>query len=172
MPKSSVIAAAVLLFGASAAAGLLHDAVKSNDLAKLQELIEAGEDLTAQDKFIGTALHFAGLRGNVEAARLLVDAGADVNLPKWDSQQTALHMAAWRGRVDAVEFLIEVGADVEARADQGDTPLQGCGSWTMFEPLWASLISVRRRFGLRSLANPGPPGPRPSLDRPNSDLVR
>ena len=34
-----------------------HDAVENDDLARLHELIEAGEDLTAQDKFVGSALH-------------------------------------------------------------------------------------------------------------------
>ncbi len=95
MRKSLMVAAATLLIGTSAAvSGPLHDAVKDGDLARLQELIAAGEDLTAQDKFVGTALHWAALADNIDAARLLIDAGTDVNLPKIGSQQTALHIAA------------------------------------------------------------------------------
>ncbi len=60
-------------------AGPLHDAAKDADIARLQELIAAGEDLEAQDKFVGTALHWAALTGNVDAARILIEAGADVN---------------------------------------------------------------------------------------------
>ncbi len=76
MLKPLMFAVAMLLIGAWAAlAGPLHDAVKDGDLARLKELIAAGEDLTAQDKFVGTALHWAALKENVDAARLLIDAG-------------------------------------------------------------------------------------------------
>ena len=71
MAKSLMVATAALLIGTSAAmAGPLHDAVKDSDLVRLQELIAAGEDLTAQDKFVGTALHWAALTDNIDAARL------------------------------------------------------------------------------------------------------
>ena len=99
--RSLTVAAATLLIGTwAASAGPLHDAVKDGDLARLQELIDAGEDLTADDKFVGTALHWAALTNNIEAARLLIGSGADVNLPKIGSQQTALHLAAERGSID------------------------------------------------------------------------
>jgi len=125
MAKSLMVAAATLLIGASAAlAGPLHDAVKDDDLARLQELIAAGEDLAAQDRFVGTALHWAALTDNGDAARLLIDGGSDVNLPKIGNQQTALHIAAQRGSVEVATLLIEAGADIEARdADAGQTPL-------------------------------------------------
>ncbi len=117
MLKSLMVAATVMLIGTSAAlAGPLHDAVKDGDLARLQELVAAGEDLTAQDKFVGTALHWAALKDNADAARLLIDAGTDVNLPKIGSQQTALHIAAERGSVEVATILIEAGADIDARA--------------------------------------------------------
>ncbi len=125
MQKSLMVATAVLLIGTSAAvAGPLHDAVKDGDLARLQELIAAGEDLTAQDKFVGTALHWAALKDDIEAARLLIDAGSDANLPKiGGGQQTALHIAAERGSVEVARLLVEAGADIEARTDEGATPL-------------------------------------------------
>ena len=102
MPKSRMALAAVvtvLLGASSATAGPLHDAVRDGDVAGLQELIAAGEDLAAQDKFVGTALHWAALKGNAEAARLLIGAGVDVNWRKIGDQQTALHIAAERDSV-------------------------------------------------------------------------
>ena len=71
-------------------------------------------------------LHWAALKDDVDAARLLITAGADVNLPKIGSQQTALHFAAERGSVEVATVLIEAGADIEARAaaaDEGYMPL-------------------------------------------------
>lgn len=55
--------AAVLFITASvtAHAGPLHDAVKDGDIAGLRDLIAAGEDLEAQDKFVGTELNWAAL---------------------------------------------------------------------------------------------------------------
>ncbi len=122
--SKSLIAATVLLIGTSVAfAGPLHDAVKDGDLARLQELIAAGEDLTAQDKNVGTALHWAALKDNIDVARLLIEAGTDVNLPNTGSKQTALHIAAFSGSVEVAVLLIEAGADAEARNLYGDTPL-------------------------------------------------
>jgi ankyrin repeat protein len=129
MLKSLIVATATLLIGACVAlAGPLQDAVKNDDLARLQELVEAGEDLNAEDIF-GTALHLAALNNNVDAARLLIDAGTDVNLPqRGGGQQTALYIAAQRGSVEVVTILIEAGADVEARSEYGFTPLHGAAS--------------------------------------------
>jgi hypothetical protein len=119
-----LIAATVLLIGTSVAfAGPLHDAVKDGDLARLQELIATGADLTVQDRLVGTALHWAASTDNIEAARLLIEAGTDVNLPKIDNHQTALHIAAFGGSVEVAVLLIEAGADAEVRTTYGDTPL-------------------------------------------------
>ena len=130
--KSLMVAAFLLLIVTSAAvSGPLHDAVKDGDLVRLRELITAGEDLSAQDKFVGTALHWAALTDNSHAARLLIAAGADVNLPKIGSGQTALHIAAERGSVGVAMALIEAGADIEARtaaAADGYTALQAAAS--------------------------------------------
>ena len=124
MLKSLLRVTLILLIWSSASiAGPLHDAVKDGDLARLQELIEAGEDLAAQDKFVGTALHWSALKDNADAARLLIDAGADVNRPKIGSQETALHIAAERGSIETATLLFRMGADIEARTETGATPL-------------------------------------------------
>ena len=132
MPKLLIVAAATMLIGTSAVvAGPLHDAVKNDDLARLQELVEAGEDPNAMDKFVGTALHWAAFKNNIDAARLLIDAGADVKLPKrGGGKQTAMHFAAERGSVDVATLLVEAGADLEALTDEGNRPPTRC---TAFE---------------------------------------
>ncbi len=117
--------AAALFIAASvtANAGPLHDAVKDADIARLQELIAAGEDLEAQDKFVGTALHWAAITGNVDAARILIEAGADLNTHARADGTTALHVAAQGGSVEVATLLIEAGAETEARDTDDGTPL-------------------------------------------------
>jgi hypothetical protein len=60
---------------------------------------------------------FAAFTGDVTAARLLIKAGADVNLQAHDSEDTALHHAV-RAPLNAVEFtelLLSVGARVDLK---------------------------------------------------------
>ncbi len=104
-------------------AGPLHDAVKDGDIAQLQKLVAAGEDLEAQDKFVGTALHWAALAGNADAARILIEAGADLNTHARADGTTALHVAAQRGSVEVAAVLIEAGAETVSRDTAGGTPL-------------------------------------------------
>ena len=109
------VAALFIAASVTANAGPLHDAVKNADIAQLQKLIAAGEDLEAQDKFVGTALHWAALTGNADAARILIEAGADLNTHARGDATTALHVAAQTGSVEEVAaVLIEAGAETES----------------------------------------------------------
>ena len=60
-------------------------------------------------------------RGDVAAARALVQKGADVNAPQSDGA-TALHWAVYRDSVDAVDMLMRAGAKSAANRE-GMTPL-------------------------------------------------
>src|SRR4029077_16003640 len=68
-----------------------------------------------------TALHFAARAGDVEAARLLVDAGANVN-DQSASGISATVLAAHSNHDDVVALLLERGADANA-AGAGYTAL-------------------------------------------------
>jgi ankyrin repeat protein len=125
-----LFAAAVLIGMSPAVSGPLHDAVKDSDLVRLQELIEAGEDLNAQDNFVGTALHWVALKNDIEAARLLIAAGADVNLPRIRDTETAnkqgitpLMNAASVDAVDMIDLFVAEGADIDAKRGSGLTAL-------------------------------------------------
>jgi ankyrin repeat protein len=68
-----------------------------------------------------TALMFAARSGDVASARLLVDAGANVN--DLDARGiSVVTLAAHSGFLDLVEFLLDKGADPN-RSDAGFTPL-------------------------------------------------
>lgn len=60
--------------------------------------------------------------GHVEVARLLLDSGAQVNMPA-DSFESPLTLAACGGHVELAELLIQRGAALEEVNDEGYTPL-------------------------------------------------
>uniref|UniRef100_A0A8C4Y967 Ankyrin repeat and KH domain containing 1 n=1 Tax=Gopherus evgoodei TaxID=1825980 RepID=A0A8C4Y967_9SAUR len=63
-----------------------------------------------------------GSDGHVEVARLLLDSGAQVNMPA-DSFESPLTLAACGGHVELAALLIERGANLEEVNDEGYTPL-------------------------------------------------
>ena len=62
----------------------------------------------------GSALITAAHEGQLEVARLLLAAGADVNLVV-DGDENALIQAAWEGELEMVRLLLDAGADPNAR---------------------------------------------------------
>lgn len=87
--------------------------------------------------------------GDLELARLLLSAGADVNA-RDKSGETPLHRAAEEGRTDVVRLLPEAGADSEV-ADAGGLSCCGCGAGAWFCGNCRLAACVRRRGTLRIL---------------------
>ena len=92
----------------------------------LAELLDAEPELArawSKDGF--TALHLASFFGEEEAARLLLERGAEVNLVARNERihVTPLHSAAAGGHAAIVKLLLEHGADPNAAQDGGFTPL-------------------------------------------------
>jgi ankyrin repeat protein len=92
-----------------------------------------------------TAIHFAAQQGNVETARRLLDAGADVNSPHQE-HGSPLVIAIASGHKDLARFLLENGADPNIKDAWGIAPLhyalhKGVLILNNFKP------SVTDRFG-------------------------
>ena len=68
-----------------------------------------GSDPTEMGGF--TALHFAARQGHLDAARALVEAGANVNLPSASDRDSALTIATINANFDIGKFLLDHGAD-------------------------------------------------------------
>ena len=60
--------------------------------------------------------------GQVDAARLLLDKGADVNRADYHGS-TPLHLACAAGHLDVARLLLEKGAEVDRATESGYTPL-------------------------------------------------
>jgi ankyrin repeat protein len=79
-------------------------------------------DVNATNADGENALHWAAQSNDLENARLLIDAGINID-QRGDLGRTPLHEAAAFGHRDMVLFLIESGADVHALTE-GDTPFR------------------------------------------------
>ncbi|KAM6954026.1 ankyrin repeat and SOCS box protein 2-like [Aplochiton taeniatus] len=97
----------------------IHFAAEYNRNAILEMLIKAGFDVNAQlsDDHAKmyrdqrrTSLYFSVFNGNLEAAEILLEAGANPNLDRFN----ALLVAVKSGIMDMVTVLVQYGADINA----------------------------------------------------------
>ncbi|MDJ1482516.1 ankyrin repeat domain-containing protein [Cytophagaceae bacterium YF14B1] len=101
--------------GAKAPEVDIHTAIVKDDIKALQQHIEAGTDLNEKDPFGGSSpLITAALFGKTEAAKMLIDAGADLNFKNKDGS-TPLHTAAFFCRPEIVKMLLDKGVDKTIR---------------------------------------------------------
>ena len=93
--------------------------------AAVRLLLERGADPNQESQhaqIVVRPIHSAVADGgSVEIARLLIDAGADVNARRPDGG-TALHTAAHEGNSELVELLLARGADASLLMQGRDTP--------------------------------------------------
>ena len=101
----------------SACATTIADHVKEGNLTAARNMIAQGVDVNRNHHPYPHPLWIAALYRNLEAAKMLVDAGADVNLSK------ALYISVERNNLDMVNFLLQSGADVNHQDYYGNTPL-------------------------------------------------
>ena len=92
----------------------LSQAAARNDAAALRQLLDAGHKPDERDGDSWSALIWAARSGSVDALKVLLDAGADVNLPgssgdNWDA--TPLQHAILERQPAAVALLLDRGAD-------------------------------------------------------------
>ncbi len=99
----------------------LAGAARMGDLEAIKQHIADGVDVNALF-FEMPPLTWAAMMGQTEAARLLLQHGAEVNGRNSDDN-TALHLAIFLGRAGTAELLLKSGADVNAKNDDGATPV-------------------------------------------------
>ena len=99
--------------------GALHRAASFGGVDKLIALLTARPDAVDEPDAVGlTPLQYAALWGQIEAAKLLIEHGADVNLAKnW----SPLHYAAAEGEEALAAVLLDAGSDINIRSKADDT---------------------------------------------------
>jgi ankyrin repeat protein len=106
----------------------LHEAADRGHADIVAFLIEQGlsvglkEDYGATPLFLCSQAEFATADRYVAVARVLLDNGADVNVPA-PRKLTPLHRAAYLGHSEMVELLLNADANPDARDEDGKTPL-------------------------------------------------
>jgi ankyrin repeat protein len=101
--------------GQSELNGQVISAIGEGDVAALAAALEAGANPNAESSPGRPALFLASRRGNAEAVRLLIDAGADIEAETAES--SILAAAAFEGHVEIIEELLDAGADINATGD-------------------------------------------------------
>jgi len=98
-------------------------AAASGNIEAIEQHLEAGIDVDAKETpGGGTPLIVAAIFGQTEAAKLLIEKGANVNGTSNDGA-TALHAAAFFCHTEIVKMLLGKGAVVDAKNMRGETPL-------------------------------------------------
>ena len=112
----------MLAASAAAAQTSVADAVMNRDVAGLRALLQKKAEVNAPQIDGSTALHWAVYHDNLQAADLLIAAGAN---PKAVTREgvTPLAMATQFGSVAMVERLLKAGADPKELGPNGETML-------------------------------------------------
>src|SRR6266481_1808728 len=98
------------------------DPQDSNLPAQIKEELQAKIEAWSNESqnIINNAFIYACMHNRIDAAKLLLDKGAEINTipPGFDYAGTGLHNAAVNGHRAMVEFLIESGADANIRDEE------------------------------------------------------
>lgn len=101
----------------------LFDALLTEDLTLLTELLEAGCEVNAQDEEGRTALIQATIYNNVEVVQILIHNGAKLNTRDFFGGNAALHFTAQNHSLDILQILLKNKAEVDIQDIHGNTPL-------------------------------------------------
>ena len=110
---------------------LINAAANGHEKCTLALLLARADVNSTNVSNFYTPLTSAAERGQTACLKLLINAGADVNIPD-PNGETPLIRAAWNGHEECVELLINSGADVNAIDCHRNSPIM-CTAWRGYE---------------------------------------
>ncbi|CAL1138291.1 unnamed protein product, partial [Cladocopium goreaui] len=131
--------------------GDIHAAVRADDPAKLQEALDAGEDINMIGPGGQTPLMHGVLTGNPVCVKYLLGAKADTSIPEKDGY-TPMHGAGFQGRAEIAKMLIAYRLNPSDKHKDGFTPLH--------RACWGS--EQRHADAVRALLRAGVPYDQPA----------
>ncbi len=90
------------------------NAIRQGDPVQVYDLIAAGADVNAKDKYGQTAIMLASRNGQTDVVQLLVDAHAELNVTA-KYNLSALMLAVINHHGNIVRILVDAGADLNLR---------------------------------------------------------
>lgn len=96
----------------------LYEAVRNNDLEKIQKLIDQNIDVDEMDETGNTPIMIAATNNSAEAAKLLIESGADINKTT-GNKYTALMFAVVNNSNKVAKILLDAKADIYIRNTNG-----------------------------------------------------
>ncbi|TAL28224.1 MAG: hypothetical protein EPN97_15020 [Alphaproteobacteria bacterium] len=133
----------------------LHTAINDGDSKVVREMLDLGVDPNYTDDYGRSFLYFAVYRGNRDAAELLLQKGAKVEL-KTRGDGTLLHLAARKGGIEIAGMLLERQPGLLSMKDSdGNTALHAAAEHGYAE-MAAFLIEKGGDPNLKNFANRTP----------------
>lgn len=128
----------------------IHTAVVTNNLDALRQHIAAGTNVNEKDPFGGSSpLISAAVFGKTDAAKILMDAGADLNFQNKDGS-TALHTSAFFCRPEIVKMLLGKGANKTIKNNYGSTPYETVAApFDQAKPIYDMMVQALGPMGLK-----------------------
>jgi ankyrin repeat protein len=129
--KAALFLAAILIVAESLAGGSdrrLADAAQNSDHDQIRSFLSQKADVNGAQGDGSTALHWAALNDDLETAKLLIQAGADVKIGTRNGGITPLFMACRNGSAPMIDLLLHAGADAGSATTNGTTALMMAAS--------------------------------------------
>ena len=128
----------------------IHSAIVTGNTAVLKQYIAAGTNLNEKDPIGGSSpLITACLFGKTDMARLLIDAGVELNFQN-NEGSTPLHTAAFFCRPEIVQLLLAKGADKTIKNKYGQTAYQTvAGEYASVKPVYETIGKMLAPMGLK-----------------------
>ena len=122
-------------------------AAATGNIEAMKRQLSAAANVKTEGESGVTPLFLAAVFGRVDAAKLLIERGADVKIANGEDGATALHVAAFFCHTETVELLLNRGADINARNQKSETPLDAvAGPWS--EGLSELYVALAKAIGM------------------------